>query len=81
MLLEHGGGGLSAAPTAPRVRRRELVVAEHRMAGEEVGRLDDESGKKGSVWADPVECLLDLHELRLDAQAHALVEHLRREGT
>jgi hypothetical protein len=24
----------------------------------------------GLQWADPVECLLDLHEMRLESQAH-----------
>ncbi len=35
-----------------------------------------------SLWsvADPVEILLDLHELRLGAQANALVKHLRGES-
>jgi hypothetical protein len=28
------------------------------------------------LWADPVECLLDLLELRLNEQASALLDHL-----
>jgi hypothetical protein len=36
-----------------------------------------ERGRRGESWADPVECLLDLHDLRLDAQARALVAHLQ----
>ncbi len=31
---------------------------------------------KGDVWADEVECLLDLHEMRLESQALEFVEHL-----
>ena len=31
----------------------------------------------GSAWADPVECLLDLHEARLEPQAAELVKALR----
>lgn len=31
---------------------------------------------KGEIWADEVECLLDLHEMRLEAQALEFVEHL-----
>lgn len=33
----------------------------------------------GLRWADPVECLLDLHEARLDSQAAELLEALRRD--
>jgi hypothetical protein len=29
------------------------------------------------TWADPVECLLDLHDLRLGSQAREFVEFLR----
>lgn len=32
----------------------------------------------GLAWADPVECLLDLHEARLDAQAAQFFEALQR---
>jgi len=28
------------------------------------------------VWADPVECLLDLHEMRLESQAKEFLQHL-----
>jgi hypothetical protein len=34
----------------------------------------------GARWADPVECLLDLHEARLDMQAEQLLEHLQSRG-
>lgn len=41
-----------------------------------------ERGEDGTLWADPVECLADLYELHLDAQAqemlHALVEDRKR---
>jgi hypothetical protein len=30
------------------------------------------------VWADPIECLLDLHEARLEPQAQEFLEHLQR---
>jgi len=32
-------------------------------------------GGGGTLWADPVACLLDLHEMRLEAQASELVAH------
>jgi DNA-binding transcriptional ArsR family regulator len=42
------------------------------------GSFDRDS--EGRVWADPVECMADLHEMRLDAQAqgmlHALLQKL-----
>ena len=31
----------------------------------------------GLAWADPVECLLDLHEARLEMQASQLLDHLQ----
>lgn len=34
-----------------------------------------ESEADGTLWADPVECLLDLHELRLEAQAVEFLSH------
>ena len=34
----------------------------------------------GARWADPVECLMDLHEARLDAQSQQLLEHLQSRG-
>ena len=37
VLLEHRGAGLPAPAAMPRVSRHELVVAENRVAGEEVG--------------------------------------------
>jgi hypothetical protein len=39
------------------------------------------SGPPGLRYADPVEVLLDLYDLRLDAQAQAFVKHLRDEPT
>lgn len=33
--------------------------------------------KGGLAWADPVECLLDLHEARLEAQARQFLVHLQ----
>jgi hypothetical protein len=30
------------------------------------------------AWADPVECLLDLHEARLEMQASQFLEALQR---
>ena len=35
-----------------------------------------ETDAEGAVWADPVECLLDLHELRLEAQAAEFLAYL-----
>ena len=43
-----------------------------------VRRIDPlfEAGAKGMLWADPVECLLDLHEARLESQAKELIDFL-----
>lgn len=38
-------------------------------------------GDSGTLWADPIECLADLYEARLDAQAMELQAHLTSEGT
>lgn len=38
---------------------------------------DPQTGAAGMRWADPVEILLDLHELRLLPQADAFIRHLR----
>jgi hypothetical protein len=35
-----------------------------------------ESTPDGTLWADPVECLLDLHEMRLESQAAELLHFL-----
>jgi hypothetical protein len=35
-----------------------------------------EKAPDGSVWADPVECLLDLHEMRLESQAAEFLRFL-----
>jgi hypothetical protein len=35
-----------------------------------------ETDAAGALWADPVECLLDLHELRLEAQATDFLAHV-----
>lgn len=35
--------------------------------------------KGGLAWADPIECLLDLHEARLDAQASQLLDALQQQ--
>jgi len=37
-----------------------------------------EEGPDGIRYADPVECLLDLHEARLEAQAAELIDHFKR---
>ena len=34
-----------------------------------------EKAPDGSVWADPVECLLDLHEMRLESQAKEFLQY------
>jgi hypothetical protein len=36
-----------------------------------------DQGSEGQKWADPVECLLDLHEARLEPQAKAFLTFLR----
>ena len=35
-----------------------------------------ERDNRGSIWADQVECLLDLHEARLEAQALEMLDAL-----
>ena len=35
-----------------------------------------ETTPDGTLWADPVECLLDLHEMRLESQAQEMIRHL-----
>jgi hypothetical protein len=35
-----------------------------------------ETDANGVVWADPVECLLDLHEMRFESQAAEAIESL-----
>ncbi len=35
-----------------------------------------ETDPNNGVWADPVECLLDLHEMRLEAQAAEFLTHM-----
>jgi hypothetical protein len=37
-----------------------------------------EPGSSGLAWADPLECLLDLHELRLDVQAAEFLAAMQR---
>jgi hypothetical protein len=34
----------------------------------------------GLAWADPIECLFDLHEARLDAQGSQFLAHLDTHG-
>ncbi len=38
------------------------------------------SDKSGEIWADPVECLLDLHEAHLESQAEEFLNHMLIEG-
>jgi hypothetical protein len=55
----------------------DAVLALHRLVrARPMFESDDEIG----AIADPVEVLLDLHELRLEAQADALVKRLRGES-
>lgn len=39
-----------------------------------------ETDADGSLWADPVECLLDLHEMRLESQALEFLQALTPKG-
>jgi hypothetical protein len=59
---------------ATTVRQADAVIAVHRLA-----RADAlfENNAKDLPYADPVETLLDLYELRLTVQAQAFVKHLR----
>lgn len=57
-------------------QRHTAVLAVHRLAR---GTPLFEANPRGPLpWADPVETLLDLHELRLVAQADELIERLRK---
>ncbi|HBC85924.1 MAG TPA: hypothetical protein DCZ94_03115 [Lentisphaeria bacterium] len=40
-----------------------------------------ETNSAGVPWADPVECLLDLHEMRLESQALGFLNALQSRGT
>ncbi len=59
-----------------------LVIAERgeapRVAIHTIIRKESmfEHGDSGHMWADQVECLLDLHEARLEAQAEEFLENL-----
>ena len=57
---------------------RDAVIALHGVPRADALFEDDEDGR---TWADPVEALLDLQELRLNAQADAFVKHLRSSRT
>lgn len=35
-----------------------------------------QTDERGVIWADEVECLMDLHEMRLEAQAVEFIDHL-----
>ena len=39
-----------------------------------------ETDAEGSLWADPVECLLDLHEMRLESQAWEFLQAMTPKG-
>ena len=40
-----------------------------------------DKGKNDVSWADPVECLFDLHEARLDSLAASFSEYLSEQGS
>jgi hypothetical protein len=48
------------------------VVVVHRAHGPNLGFVKDAAG----LWADPLECLIDLHELGLDEQADEMLQNL-----
>lgn len=75
-LTVHGGWDVAALDPAlaPAGRGEAAVVAVHPLARKEP--LFGTSKKGPLPVADPVETLLDLHELGLDAQAEALIERL-----
>ena len=62
---------------ATTVRQPDAIIAVHRLARAEALFEND---AKDLPYADPVETLLDLYELRLTAQAQAFVKHLRGEA-
>ncbi len=75
---------LKPIPSADARHAHEIVLAVHRVARRVA--LFEPDPKKGLAFADPVETLLDLHDLRLVKQADELIEHLmspasRRPGT
>ena len=69
---------------------RQLDPALKPAAGEEPARLVihllryphrfSETDADGILWADPVECLLDLHEMRLESQALEFLQALTPKG-
>jgi hypothetical protein len=72
---------LMRCPTGDVRQAHAVVLAVHRLARRLP--LFEPDPKKGVPFADPVEVLLDLHELRLVEQAEELIRHLterRRRG-
>jgi DNA-binding MarR family transcriptional regulator len=56
-------------------RQAKAPVVVHFAHGPEPSFLRDDAG----VWADPLECVTDLHELGLDEQADEMLQHLVRQ--
>lgn len=66
---------LRQVPAGDPRTQQEIVLAVHRLSRKE--SLFDNNPDGTAPWADPVETLLDLHELGLDTQAQELIERLR----
>ena len=63
---------------APTTRSHEAHLVVHAVSRASfLAACDPGPGATGMPWADAVEILLDLHELRLVPQADALIRHLR----
>ncbi|MBI3098966.1 MAG: hypothetical protein HYY93_12105 [Planctomycetes bacterium] len=71
----------SIEPALQEVRspKEEIVLAIHPI-GRPVSLFEKVGPAGGIPYADPVETLLDLHEMRLVKQADELIEHLKRGG-
>jgi hypothetical protein len=65
-------GKLDAGLVETRDPNAEAVIVVHHSPSPNPWFVKDKAG----VWADPLECLIDLHELGLDEQADAMLTHL-----
>lgn len=67
---------LGLAPAPPSVGTERIVMALHAVTRPQPLFIRD--SKSRTFWADPVDTMLDLYELRLVNQAEALLQHLRQ---
>jgi hypothetical protein len=69
---------LKRTPSSDPRHQHEVVLAIHRLSRR--APLFEPDPKKGIPFADPVEAVLDLHDLRLASQAEELIQHLAGSG-